>query len=170
MGKRSGLLKLAARPHAYGAAGGGTKPKVGGGVKLKKKKKMKVKLGKKEGAAAATPMAATAILAAIDQDDDMFAKALPTIAALRAKKEQGKRSKAKEAVDQVAAFEDAGTEDMFRRVLSGAMQQRPAALLPADEHRARMEELKRKSMEKRAAKAARWQSTRQRPGAMDSMS
>eukprot|EP00966_Prymnesium_polylepis_P040537 940545-Prymnesium_polylepis.1 len=98
--------------------------------------------------------------------------AVPTtasVAALRAHKESSKREarrRQKEAVEAVPAFEDAGKEDMLRRILRDASRQEPTNLIPADEHRALMTELKRKKAEALVAKAARWQATRQKAKSM----
>ncbi|KAL1503231.1 hypothetical protein AB1Y20_011287 [Prymnesium parvum] len=151
MGKRRALLKAAARPHASDASR--KKPRA-----TKLRKKAKLPADRRHSAQAATPTAAAAFLSALQHDVDMFDRALPTVAQLR---RRAARPRAPPA--RPAAFADDSKETMLREVLRAAAAQRPSGRIPSDEHRARMEALKVQAAERRAAKAARWQRTREGP-------
>ena len=152
MGKRAGLLRVGARPHAPGGAGGYNKP-----TAIQKKKKKIKKLKIKAPAAKPTASAAAAVNGTPD-DADMFALAIPAIASNRQgkKKRRIDRDGEAEMVEQPAAFEDNGKEDMFRKILQASANAAPRALIPADEHRARMEELRRAKAERTALRAERF--------------
>lgn len=112
----------------------------------KKKSKLKVK---------PTATAATAAKAAVvTASDDMFAMALPSMS-VRAKK---RRDHAEvDMIETVPAFEnDDEKESLFRRVLEASKGGGQTGLIPADEHRAHMDELKRKKAERQANKAMRF--------------
>ena len=144
MPKRSGLMRMASRPHAQDLSKS-SDPKIG-----KKKKKSKG-LIKQPTAIAAT--AAKAAVVAAASSDDMFAMALPSMSVKATKKKREV-----EMVEHVPAFEGNNEkEDLFRRVLEAAKgSTHYKALIPADEHRAHMDELKRKKAERRAMKAERF--------------
>ena len=162
MGKRRGLLRTAARPHA-GVAGGShkTKTKRVAGVKPKL---LKVKLPSK-------PASSTPDVQTVEEAFDMFSLAVPAISSLRGQKVVGKRMKGtrrscENDIATIPAFDDVSTEDLFRSVLNSARTAPSSDLIPVDAHRAHMEEVKRQSAERRAAKAARRQSQRGRKFAM----
>ena len=150
MGKRAGLLRVGARPHGPGNAGGSNKRTAI--QKKKKHKKLKIK------PPAAKPTTAAAAVNGTADHADMFALALPAVASScqAKKKRRVDRDGEAEMVEQPAAFEDDSKEDMLRKILRASANAAPRALIPADEHRARMEELRRAKAERAALRAERF--------------
>lgn len=151
MGKRSALLRVAAKPHLES----GAKKPSGGGVK-KPKKKLKQQQQSKPMVVEAPPPATTS------SADDMFGLAIPIVAgALRARKDEKKKKKLglappRPTVEHVPAFADTSKEDMFRAVLQAARNHATsgaAAVHPIDAHRERCEAARRNKADKKAAKA-----------------
>jgi len=153
MGKRSGLLRVAARAHGPSAGGSSSNKKT------KIKKKLRVKQKPSAVAASAVTTAATEC-AASAASDGLFALALPPVAAqvaISIRRSKKKRAKGdEEAVEAPNAFEDSSKNAMFQQILSSAKTSRPSGMIPADEHRARCEELKRVRAERQALKAERF--------------
>ena len=166
-------MKMAAREHGPGGAGGGLAGSKKGTKMKKRKIQKKVKIQKM------TP-STTAAQSALDADgDDLFGLAIPVVSALRARKLEKRKKKALNAggpsispasanlslVERVPGFEDAEKDSLLQSILQGAMRNAadtaPRAIV-ADEHRARCEELKRAQHQKRLLKAQRWANTRKR--------
>jgi uncharacterized membrane protein YebE (DUF533 family) len=152
MAKRSGLLRVAARPHAPGAAGG-SKSSSAKKIKKNKLKKERKKLKKTTAAAAVASISAASASALASMDDDMFAMAVPTPVP---QQQQQQQQRPIEVVETVSAFQDQSKDELFRSILSAAAGSKPTGKIPADEHRARMEELKRQRSERQALKAERF--------------
>ena len=145
MGKRSGLLRVGARPHGPGDAGGANKTK----SKIKKKKpktKNKIKI---KAAAVKTTVASAGT-------DDMFALALPVAAEPHKIKKRDRDAEMADDVDRPAAFEDEGKSALMRKILESARSAAPENLIGADAHRARMSELKRRKADRAAKRAERF--------------
>lgn len=172
MGKRAGMMKLAARAHGPGGAGGGLTAGKKGSMKKRKIQK-KVKIQKVAPSTTAAPSAGDA------EGDDFFGLAIPVGSALRARKLEKRKKRALSTggpssspasanlslVERAPAFGDAEKDSLLQSILQGAMRNAadtaPRALA-ADEHRARCEELKRAQHHKRLLKAQRWANTRKR--------
>ena len=154
--KRSGLIKMASRPHERKGPG----VKSAGAIKKAGKKKLKLKLATK--ASAGTPAFAAAAAAATGEaaSDNMFGMALTT-PALNPFGSSAVVAPAQPAVEQPPAFADADKNDLFRRVITSGCSD--AKLHPADAHRQHCETLRRRKAERKAEKDARWITKAPRP-------
>jgi hypothetical protein len=152
MGKRATLLRRAARPHGPGDAGG-YNAKTKASLAIKKKIKKKVKIG-----AAATGAGSTRVNDATTKSasGDMFSLALPTVPAGTSCCDEDAVLGDDEMQQQQPAFQDNSKEAFFRQVLNAAASSKASGMIPADEHRARCNELKRLKAERAAKKAERF--------------
>ena len=154
MGKRAGLLRVAARAHGPSAGGSSSSKK----TKIKKKLKVKPKASALATSAATTAAAACAT-ATSAASDGLFALALPPVTGQVAVSiRRGKKKRAKDEMEKLdaPAFEDSSKNAMFQQILSAAKTSKPSGMIAADEHRARCEELKRVRAERQALKAERF--------------
>ena len=138
--RRSGLVRIAGRPHERGPASKG--------VKKKKAKKLKLKLP-----AAQKPQPAAAAPLQPPVEGDMFGLALST-PAMTSFAPIPAAAASEPAAPPAPAFADASKEELFRSVVSNTDYS--YQLHPADQHRQRQIELKKQAAIRRAQKNERF--------------
>lgn len=141
--KRSGLIKMASRPHERKGSGVTST----GAIKKAGKKKLKLNLATK------APASGMPAAVAAGGASDMFGMALTT-PALNPFGSSAVEAPAEPAVEQPPAFADADKNDLFRRVISYGGSD--AKLHPADAHRQHCEELRRRKALRKQEKDARF--------------
>ena len=163
MAKRSGLLRRGAKPHGPGGAGGNEKSK--SAISAKKiKKRLKIKGVKSAVAAAVSSDSSRKMREAASSSqhapNDLFALALPTAPPDESRFALAAADADEEMIERKPAFaEDESKEALFRRILSQATQgskDKKPAMIPADAHRARVNELKQRKANRAAMKAERF--------------
>ena len=163
MAKRSGLLRRGAKPHGPGGAGGYEKSK--SAISAKKiKKRLKIKGVKSAVAAAVSSDSSRKMREAASSSqhapNDLFALALPTAPPDESRFALAAADADEEMIDRKPAFaEDESKEALFGRILSQATQgskDKKPAMIPADAHRARVNELKQRKANRAAMKAERF--------------
>ena len=163
MAKRSGLLRRGAKPHGPGGAGGYEKSK--SAISAKKiKKRLKIKGVKSAVAAAVSSDSSRKMREAASSSqhapNDLFALALPTAPPDESRFALAAADADEEMIERKPAFaEDESKEALFRRILSQATQgskDKKPAMIPADAHRARVNELKQRKANRAAMKAERF--------------
>ena len=130
MGKRAGLLRIARKSHEEKS-----KPK----SSAVKKHKLKLKLKKASHTVPAVAAAGTAAAAS-----DIFGMALP------APMSDASAASRTDAVAATPAFIDDSKEALLRQILGASKSAATESMIPADAHRARMAELKRKKLQKKS--------------------
>ena len=143
MAKRSGLMRVAAKPHKPGDAGGYKRSS----LKILKKKKVRTaKATTKVNKVAAAAASSAAV-------DDMFALGISTSPKKR-KDDQPMREAP--IVPELPAFEDDSKAALFRSILQASKNADVTSRIPADEHRELCNSLKRKKAERAALRAERF--------------